>query len=95
VDYRGDGVVGFDLAGAERGHPAVDHAKAFEHALAHGLACTCHAGGPRPRRGSASPRYPAGSLSHVQCPYAERGTSVGASHASVSGPGVRGDTQYR
>jgi adenosine deaminase len=44
VDYRGDGVVGFDLAGAERGHPAVDHAKAFEHALAHGLACTCHAG---------------------------------------------------
>lgn len=44
VDYRGDGVVAFDLAGAERGHPAEDHVKAFEHALGNGLACTCHAG---------------------------------------------------
>lgn len=44
ADYRGTGVVGFDLAGAERGHPARDHRAAFEFAAAHGLACTCHAG---------------------------------------------------
>jgi len=44
VDYRGRGVVGFDLAGGERGHPASEHARAFEHARQHGLACTCHAG---------------------------------------------------
>ncbi len=34
----------FDLAGAERGHPARDHRAAFEYAAAHGMACTCHAG---------------------------------------------------
>jgi adenosine deaminase len=44
VDYHGEGVVAFDLAGPERGYPARDHAAAFRHALAHGLACTCHAG---------------------------------------------------
>ncbi len=44
VDYVGHGVVAFDLAGAERGHPAGDHRAAFAHAAAHGLACTCHAG---------------------------------------------------
>lgn len=44
VDYKDDGVVAFDLAGAERGHPARAHAKAFEYARSHGLACTCHAG---------------------------------------------------
>ncbi len=44
VDYKGSGVVAFDLAGSEQGHPARDHAKAFRHAAAHGLACTCHAG---------------------------------------------------
>jgi adenosine deaminase len=44
VDYAGDGVVAFDLAGAERGHPAGDHVSAFTHARAHGLFCTCHAG---------------------------------------------------
>jgi adenosine deaminase len=44
VDYRFEGVVAFDLAGAERGHPARDHARAFAYAAAHGLACTCHAG---------------------------------------------------
>lgn len=44
VDYRGAGVLAFDLAGAEAGHPARDHAAAFAHAAAHGLACTCHAG---------------------------------------------------
>jgi adenosine deaminase len=44
VAYRDAGVVAFDLAGSEQGHPAVDHAAAFAHARAHGLACTCHAG---------------------------------------------------
>jgi adenosine deaminase len=44
VDYAGDGVVAFDLAGAERGHPPTDHLAAFEHARGHGLSCTCHAG---------------------------------------------------
>lgn len=44
ADYRGAGVVAFDLAGAERGHPARDHQAAFAHAAKHGLACTCHAG---------------------------------------------------
>jgi adenosine deaminase len=44
VDYGNDGVVAFDLAGSERGNPAADHAKAFEHVLSHGLHCTCHAG---------------------------------------------------
>lgn len=44
VDYRSEGVVAFDLAGAERGHAAQDHIKAFEYALGNGLSCTCHAG---------------------------------------------------
>jgi len=44
ADYRGAGVVAFDLAGAELGHPAREHRAAFEYAAAHGLACTCHAG---------------------------------------------------
>jgi adenosine deaminase len=44
ADYREGGVVAFDLAGAEHGHPARDHAKAFAYAAAHGLHCTCHAG---------------------------------------------------
>ncbi|HEY2849317.1 MAG TPA: adenosine deaminase [Gemmatimonadaceae bacterium] len=44
VGYRGKGVVGFDLAGGEAGHPASVHRAAFEHAQAHGMLCTCHAG---------------------------------------------------
>ncbi|MGH7645463.1 MAG: adenosine deaminase [Gemmatimonadales bacterium] len=44
ADYRGAGVVAFDLAGPELGHPAREHRAAFEYAAAHGLACTCHAG---------------------------------------------------
>src|SRR5437899_1443020 len=44
ADYRSAGVVAFDLAGAERGHPAADERAAFAHAARHGLACTCHAG---------------------------------------------------
>ena len=44
VAYRHRGVVGFDLAGGERGHPARAHADAFAYARCHDLACTCHAG---------------------------------------------------
>ena len=44
ISFRGRGVVGFDLAGAELGHPASRHARAFEYAHAHDMACTCHAG---------------------------------------------------
>src|SRR6267378_6074028 len=44
AEYRAEGVTAFDLAGAERGHPARDHRAAFEYAVAHGMACTCHAG---------------------------------------------------
>jgi len=44
VDYQNDGIVAFDLAGSEHGHPAKDHAEAFAFAAGHGLNCTCHAG---------------------------------------------------
>ncbi len=44
VAYRGKGVVGFDLAGGEAGHPASAHRAAFEHAREQGMFCTCHAG---------------------------------------------------
>lgn len=44
VAYQGKGVVGFDLAGGEAGHPASAHRAAFDHAHAHGMSCTCHAG---------------------------------------------------
>lgn len=44
VAFQSDGVVGFDLAGGERGHPARDHAAAFAHARKHDLAVTVHAG---------------------------------------------------
>jgi adenosine deaminase len=44
VAYRDRGVVGFDLAGGERGHPASVHALAFAYAQDNGLRCTCHAG---------------------------------------------------
>ncbi|HEX3159571.1 MAG TPA: adenosine deaminase [Gemmatimonadaceae bacterium] len=44
VHHRDRGVVGFDLAGGEFGHPAAAHAAAFAYARSHDLACTCHAG---------------------------------------------------
>lgn len=44
VAHAGKGVVGFDLAGGEAGHPATNHADAFFYAREHGLWCTCHAG---------------------------------------------------
>lgn len=42
--FRGRGVVGFDLAGGERGNPARAHAAAFDHARREGLGITVHAG---------------------------------------------------
>ncbi len=44
VSFQGRGVVGFDLAGGEAGHPASVHREAFAHAREHGMSCTCHAG---------------------------------------------------
>lgn len=44
VAYQARGVVGFDLAGAECGHPAALHAAAFAHARRNDLAVTVHAG---------------------------------------------------
>lgn len=44
TEFREDGVVGFDLAGGESGHPASEHAAAFQLARDRGLRCTCHAG---------------------------------------------------
>ena len=44
VHYRDQGVVGFDLAGPEAGHPPSDHAAAFALARNAGLPITCHAG---------------------------------------------------
>jgi adenosine deaminase len=42
--YAGQGVIGFDLAGAEHGFPPTPHVKAFAHACEAGLGLTCHAG---------------------------------------------------
>src|SRR2546421_2952075 len=44
AEYPSRGVVGFDLAGPERGYPARDHARAFAYAAQRGMACTCPAG---------------------------------------------------
>ena len=42
--YQGQGVIGFDLAGAELGHPPAEHAAALQLARDGGLALTLHAG---------------------------------------------------
>lgn len=44
VEHRSDGVVGFDIAGAEAGYPAKDHLPAFDYAARHQLPITIHAG---------------------------------------------------
>ena len=44
VAYAGRGVCGFDLAGAEAGHPVSDHRDAVDRAHAAGLPITLHAG---------------------------------------------------
>ncbi len=42
--FRADGVVAFDIAGAETGNRATAHREAFEFCAEHLLAATCHAG---------------------------------------------------
>lgn len=42
--YRNDGVVGFDIAGAESGFPPSLHREAFEFCAENFLSATCHAG---------------------------------------------------
>ncbi|MFH1017766.1 MAG: adenosine deaminase [Pseudomonadota bacterium] len=44
VSLKNDGVVGFDLAHAEQGNPAKEHAEAFQFAKKNGLGITVHAG---------------------------------------------------
>ncbi len=44
VDYRGRGVVGFDIAGAEDGFPASRHREAFDYLAANFFPTTVHAG---------------------------------------------------
>jgi adenosine deaminase len=44
VAWRGRGVIGFDLAGAEHGHPADEHAAALDLCRDAGLPLTLHAG---------------------------------------------------
>lgn len=44
VDYKGRGVIGFDLAGAEAENPAKRFTRAFQHILNHNINCTVHAG---------------------------------------------------
>src|SRR5512138_245884 len=44
VAYKGKGVVGFDLAGAEEGHPAREHGEAIQLILDNNVNVTIHAG---------------------------------------------------
>src|SRR6185436_4338138 len=44
VAYKGRGVVGFDLAGAEYDHPAKHHKQAFQLVRSNNINCTIHAG---------------------------------------------------
>ena len=44
VKYRGQGVVGFDIAGPEDGFPPTDHIKAFKYLEENGAHFTIHAG---------------------------------------------------
>jgi adenosine deaminase len=44
VAYKGRGVIGFDLAGAEQNHPAKKHKQAFELVRNNNVNCTIHAG---------------------------------------------------
>jgi adenosine deaminase len=44
VEYYGRGVVGFDLAGAEKDYPAKAHRRAFDHVVRNNMNVTVHAG---------------------------------------------------
>ena len=45
--FKGDIVVGFDIAADEAGFPIDNHIQAFEYAKAKGISCTAHAGEAR------------------------------------------------
>jgi adenosine deaminase len=44
VAFRDQGVVGFDIAGGEKGHPAEDHVEAFNYLRSQSMPFTIHAG---------------------------------------------------
>jgi adenosine deaminase len=44
VQWKGRGVVAFDLSGTEADFPAAEHCEAFYHAMNNNLPATCHAG---------------------------------------------------
>lgn len=44
VAYKNQGVIGFDLAGAEYNYPAKDHVRAFQLTRKNNVNCTAHAG---------------------------------------------------
>jgi adenosine deaminase len=44
VSFRDRGVVGFDIAGAEHGHPPIEHQRAFQIAADANMGVTIHAG---------------------------------------------------
>lgn len=81
LDFRGRGVVGFDLAGDEALYPASIHREAFEIARKGGLGITVHAG--------EVPETPPGGVSEVE--YAVRmlgATRIGHGVYSIRDPKV-------
>jgi adenosine deaminase len=83
--HRGDLVVGFDLAGAEAGHPAGVHAPAFRYARESGLGCTCHAG---EADGPESVRQAIDICGAARIGHGTRLISDGALTASVADRGI-------
>ncbi|HET9977219.1 MAG TPA: adenosine deaminase family protein [Burkholderiaceae bacterium] len=77
--WRGHGVIGFDLAGAELGHPATDHARAIALVRDAGLPLTLHAG-----EADAAPRV----LEAVRLGAARIGHGVRLVDALVDDPGL-------
>jgi adenosine deaminase len=79
VAYRDKGVVGFDLAGGEAGHPASAHRAAFDLAHEHGMSCTCHAGEGAGAESIADAVHACGAkdyASHPMRAYFDRGMRV-------------------
>jgi adenosine deaminase len=68
VAYRGSGVVGFDIAGAEAGYPPTRHLDAFEYLQRENSHFTIHAGaGPSAPSWAGWPRTSATSGSRWRC----------------------------
>ena len=70
--YRGAGVVGFDLAGAELGHPPSEHAAALALARDAGLPLTLHAGEADAASASSRPAGSARAASATACGWSMR-----------------------